>query len=382
MTWVLLRTVPFIGIYGLDAVRDSMLVLYAGFSFIVIALLLDNERHLGTIVRYYRAFIGFYVPAMLVIYPIMFSQVQDYIPDVPGTNIPFVWVDPGQVAVHLTGAALFALVGYRKPTVIWTALLFVTLVMVSCASRAGLLAFAVPVTFAAIILGKTRQLAIVLVAGLAIFSAAYVVETSSIEYREPEGSVNRPVSARQLADNISSIFGGEGSTQTEGTKEWRLTWWTIIVDDTVFGPNFWTGRGFGLNLGDADGFRSGTEFLLNLPPLRNPHNVHMTMLARAGVPGLILWGTFLASWLGMVLTSMWTARRHGQTAWAGLFLFTGCYAMSYVINASFDVALEGPMQGIWFWCLIGFGMGSVMIYRFHGNSRPAVAGGTVRGYEH
>jgi hypothetical protein len=34
-----------------------------------------------------------------------------------------------------------------------------------------------------------------------------------------------------------------------------------------------------------------------------------------------------------------------------------------MINATFDVALEGPMQGIWFWCLIGFGIGSVMIYR-------------------
>jgi hypothetical protein len=35
-----------------------------------------------------------------------------------------------------------------------------------------------------------------------------------------------------------------------------------------------------------------------------------------------------------------------------------------VINASFDVALEAPMQGIWFWCLIGFGIGTTMIYRY------------------
>jgi hypothetical protein len=38
--------------------------------------------------------------------------------------------------------------------------------------------------------------------------------------------------------------------------------------------------------------------------------------------------------------------------------------MSVIINATFDVALEGPMQGIWFWCLVGFGIGSVMIYRY------------------
>ena len=34
--------------------------------------------------------------------------------------------------------------------------------------------------------------------------------------------------------------------------------------------------------------------------------------------------------------------------------------LAILINASFDVALEGPMQGIWFWCLVGFG--SVMVY--------------------
>jgi hypothetical protein len=37
--------------------------------------------------------------------------------------------------------------------------------------------------------------------------------------------------------------------------------------------------------------------------------------------------------------------------------------MAIVIDASFDVALEGPMLGIWFWCLFGLGIASTMIYR-------------------
>jgi peptidoglycan/LPS O-acetylase OafA/YrhL len=89
----------------------------------------------------------------------------------------------------------------------------------------------------------------------------------------------------------------------------------------------------------------------------------MTILARAGVPGLALWGAFLASGLGMMMRTMWIARRRGQTDWAALFLFIACYAMAIVINATFDVTLEAPMQGVWFWCLIGFGIGSVMVYR-------------------
>jgi hypothetical protein len=89
----------------------------------------------------------------------------------------------------------------------------------------------------------------------------------------------------------------------------------------------------------------------------------MTLLARAGVPGLALWLLLLLSWFGTLITMMLTARRRGHRQWADLFLFIGCYAAAIAINASFDVALEGPVQGIWFWCLLGFGMGSVMIYR-------------------
>ena len=89
----------------------------------------------------------------------------------------------------------------------------------------------------------------------------------------------------------------------------------------------------------------------------------MTLLARAGIPGLVLWALVLVSWFGMLMRATLTARTRGHKQWADLFLFIGCYAAAIVINATFDVVLEGPMQGIWFWCLFGFGVGSVMIYR-------------------
>jgi peptidoglycan/LPS O-acetylase OafA/YrhL len=72
---------------------------------------------------------------------------------------------------------------------------------------------------------------------------------------------------------------------------------------------------------------------------------------------------FLAAWMAMIFGAMRSAQRRREPGWAGFFLFVGCYALAAVINATFDVALEGPMQGIWFWCLIGLGIGSVMIYR-------------------
>jgi hypothetical protein len=358
MAWVLLRTVPFVGTYGFDALRDSVVVIYGGFAFIIIALLLEDAGRIDGIVRRYGAFLSLYVPAIPFIFAIN-HYLAESIPHLPGTDVRLLWLAPSEVAAHLGGAAVFALVGLRRATLLWIAALVATMTMVSALSRGGMLAFFVPVMFAALVFGKIRELAIVVVTGLMIFGVAYALEPAFVDYHDARSSVERSTSTRQIINNIESIAGRAGE-QSEGTKKWRLDWWDVIVRDTVYGPHFLGGRGFGLNLADVDGFGSkGSE----PRPLRSPHNVHMTILARAGVPGLALWGALLASWFGMLMRAMWIARRHGRTEWAGLFLFIGCYAMAIVINGTFDVTLEAPMQGVWFWCLFGFGTGAVMVYR-------------------
>ncbi|HYZ41655.1 MAG TPA: O-antigen ligase family protein, partial [Stellaceae bacterium] len=235
-------------------------------------------------------------------------------------------------------------------------------------ARGPMLAEVLPITGATLVLGKWRQLFLTGLAGLMAFSVAYAVEPVFFDYAEASSSDERPISTRQIVDNVLSI-AGQGGEQSEGTKEWRLEWWKMIIANTIFGPDFWTGRGFGLNIALADGFSNWTSRSLG-PPLRSPHNVQMTILARAGVPGLTLWFGFIVSWLGMVMHAMRAARRRGHTEWAGLFLFLGCYVASIIINASFDPVLEGPMQGVWFWSLIGFGIGSTMVYRSRAMASP------------
>jgi len=221
-----------------------------------------------------------------------------------------------------------------------------------------------PVILAAILVGKARVVARSVVLISIVMFAAITVESTFGEYRPPSSTAERSIHPRQIVDNVTSTFGESGNYQAEATKAWRLQWWDIIVADTIFGPNFWTGRGFGLNLADADGFQLGDQ--PDRPALRSPHNVHMTILARAGVPGLALWFAFLLSWFGTILWALKTAQRRGQVEWSRLFLFVGCYVLSIVIDATFDVAIEGPMLGIWFWCLAGFGIGTIMIFRADG----------------
>jgi hypothetical protein len=115
-----------------------------------------------------------------------------------------------------------------------------------------------------------------------------------------------------------------------------------------------------VNLAAVDGFIVGDD---NLPRVRSPHSAHMTMLGRSGVPGLALWTLTLGSALVTLIWNMVVARRRSDRDWANFFLFLACYLMAIIIDASFDVALEGPMLGIWFWVLFGLSIGSVMIYR-------------------
>jgi hypothetical protein len=353
MAWVMLRTLPFVGTYGIDALRDSVVILYGGFAFIVVTLLLEDARRIATIVRYYGVFLNIYVPTI----PFLFAfnhHFPNYIPNVPGTSIRLLFLGNGEIAVHSAGAAVFALAGFRTATPSWVVLLLATAVQSSAQTRGGMLAFVLPVTFAALVVGKVRVVVTVLATGLLFFVAAYTLESALVPHRDANSGDQREFSTRQIMDNVGSLFSDSGGG-LQSTKEWRLEWWKRIIADTVYGPNFWTGRGFGLNIAYTEGLGEGD--------LRSPHNVIMTILARAGVPGLAAWLLFIACWLGTVAHSAITARSRGHTQWFGLFLFTGCYVVSCIINAVFDVALEGPMQGIWFWCLIGFGIGSAMVYR-------------------
>ena len=363
MVWVLLRTVPFVESYGMDALRDSVVIIYGGFAFIVIALLLEDRRRIDTILRYYGRFAAAFVP----IVPFLFATdryLNEYIPIMPTANAPILEVRAGEVAANLAGASAFALAGFYRPGWRWILAACATTILVASSSRGAMLAFAVPVTLAAILVGKARAVVRVVALILIVVFAAIIVESTFGDFRTPTSSAQRSIDPQQFVDNITSTFSESGNGQAEATKAWRLEWWNIIVADTVFGPNFWTGRGFGLNLADADGFRDGDH--PDRPALRSPHNVHMTILARAGVPGLALWFAFLLSWFGVMLRALQTAHQRGQVEWSRLFLFVTCYVLSVVVNATFDVAIEGPMQGIWFWCLIGFGIGTVMVFRADG----------------
>jgi hypothetical protein len=221
-------------------------------------------------------------------------------------------------------------------------------------SRAAMLTCLVPVVLATVLSGQLRRFLPAVLMGLTLLTAAAALD---LRVTLPGG---RDIGPAQIVEGLESVVGSSSAANFEGTKQFRLNWWATIQDYTFHGPYFWTGKGFGANLAMEDGYQGSEP---GESKLRSPHNGHMTILARAGVPGLALWIVLLAVWFGMLLYNAAIARKRREARWVSLFLWLTCYGAAILINASFDVALEGPMIGIWFWSIFGLGIGATMIYR-------------------
>jgi hypothetical protein len=158
------------------------------------------------------------------------------------------------------------------------------------------------------------------------------------------------VSAGQLAENIQSIIGESDEPTLAGSRQWREDWWDTIVGYTVQGPYFWEGKGFGINLADADGFQSPDQLL------RAPHNAHLNFLARGGVPGLALWAAIQVSFAITMIRAALTAAKAKESFWLALLAWIFVYWLAALTNMTFDVYLEGPQGGILFWSVLGVGL--------------------------
>lgn len=351
ITWVVIRTIPFIDVYGVDALRDSVVVVYGLFAFIVIAVLLERPQRLYWIVCAYSSLAWIYGLTGGVLY-VASVTAPDFL-SIPNTDIRLPYIRAGEAASHLAGTAVFALLGLRASTPLWCILLIVNMALIT-ASRAAMLTCLVPVALAAILSGQLRRFLPTVLIGLALLMTAAALD---VEVALPGG---RSIGPAQIVDGLGSVMGTSDASNYEGTKQFRLRWWATIQNYTFNGPYFWTGKGFGANLALEDGYQN---WATGENGLRSPHNGHMTVLARTGVPGLVLWIALLAVWFCMLLYNAAVAHRRREARWVSLFLWIFCYGAAIIINASFDVALEGPMIGIWFWSIFGLGIGATMIYR-------------------
>jgi hypothetical protein len=358
MCWGAVRTVPYIETYGLNALRDAVVWGYGVFALLLAPVLVGRA-----LVDHIPALYGRLLPWLIICAPLWVIVAEwTGLGGMAETTLKL--PKPGDAAVHLGGAAAFLLLGVRARRLSapggwfaeWgalAALLVIGVVAMGSLNRGGLLAF-IAATLVVMILAPLR------VGGKLLLAASAVLLVGTIWLGWGASFQVRPdraVSPEQIADNLRSI-GGSETGNLAGTRRWRLLWWNSIIDYTVHGEYFWSGKGFGLNVAYDDGYQPYPE-----SPTRSPHNGHLTILARAGVPGLVLWGALQLGFGLTMLAALFRARQANQHHRESLFVWILAYWAAFLVNASFDVALEGPHAGIWFWCIFAYGIALVTTQR-------------------
>lgn len=355
----LFSTLPYLQRDGLDALRDGVTWGYAAFALIVAGLLLRLNWLERVLEQYARLIPWFLFAAPLSL--VVFKLFEKSIPAWPGSDTQLLYPKGGDIAVHLAGIVVFLMLGLHhrfRPLTnhrgwhewLWWGLSLVGLLSLS-QGRAALVTVAVSALLVILLRPRSgwgRPLYLVIVI-LTVMVAT--------DFRASLGG-QRDISVESLLLNVQSISGDSGSDVREGTRTWRLNWWNDIVDYTVYGPYFWTGKGYGVNLANSDGYQVAQD-----QSLRNPHNGHMTFLARSGVPGFLAWAALQLAFGISLLRAYARARATGQTTWANLNLWLFAYWLAFLVNATFDVYLEGPQGGIWFWSVFGFGLAALETQR-------------------
>ena len=360
MIWGLARTLPYLRTDGINALRDAVLWGYGIYSLFI--CLIFPRNYLEYFIKVYNRvlpFILLWLPIAFVLYWYAGFRFSLF-----GAPIPLLSLKSGDMGVHLGAIAAFLLLRLDKTdrpysnwarTGLWV-LWWITWLMNSAVSRSGMLSGLIGIAAILFVHPKSDWLRPA-ISGILVLGFFLV---SGLSVHVPDPTRNVSISFNQIKINFLSLSGIGGDEiqeiQTEapvttsedlrlGTMQWRLNWWKKIVNYTFKGPYFWTGKGYGINLADDDGFQVTLDH-----SLRSPHNVFMTILARSGVPGLVLWLAFLAALAVQAVRMIYTRPLRLERF---LMAWVTIYSLILLFNACFDVFLEGPMGGIWFWSLIG-----------------------------
>jgi capsular exopolysaccharide synthesis family protein len=363
-----LGTIPYLGEYGLSSLRDSAIWGYAAFA-VLVYLIVDGPGQLAKVMHWYRLLIPIFL-VWAALAQVMELVGANWSPLVPGTDVPIINLKPGDAGVHLAAIAAILLVGPPRTTsdagppaplawphwLLWS-LWVIDSILVAINNRGGALAILLVIAFLLVTL-RSGKLLIPLTIGLLLFLGAATLDIQVGTIR------GRSISTEQLKDNVLSVIDSDRSASLDGTRTWRLEWWKTILGYTLHGDYFWTGKGYGVNLADDDGFQVYDDH-----SLRSPHSAHLTFLARSGVPGALLWVLLQAAFMVAMVSSRRRYRRMRDIDAAGLCIVVLCYWMAALVNSAFDVYLEGPHGGIWFWSV--FGAGLVLVGRPGLGSSPA-----------
>lgn len=324
--------------YGIvDTIRDSLVINYLLFSFIILLFANEIEQFIKSILIIYK-----YFPIIVFfLYILSLNNFFGSISFFGGIHV--LYFKFGDISVHLLAAFLFQITGlvtFKKPyDIINLMIIFLLFSIAASYSRGGMLSFLLGLIIfykylrASIIKEQLKRYLKYLPI---LFIGAYLFLTT---FKVSENFQGRSVGVEQVVLNFTSIFVESEEGGLNDNKLFRLLWWGQIIDYTFNGPYFIAGKGLGVNLAEDDQILT-TDLD---GELRSPHNFNLTILARYGVFIFMIW-------IYWVIVQIKKLR---QVNLSKLQLIIICLQIAFLFNASFDVFLEGPMGAFPFWVFVG-----------------------------
>jgi hypothetical protein len=320
----------------IDLIRDSFIFQYGWFVFILFLFKEKLEIIWETLFFIYKWF-----PFVALLNFILQYFVPFFETVTPFGGIPILLYKNGDMGVQLLISTLLLLYSFENKTLKWRVLLSLVIALdfliLASYSRSGIVSFLASM-LCFIYFNKDIQLQArvrLLIKYLPII--LLVVTPIYINIKVAENFQGRSVGFEQIKNNFSSIVGGTTDATSENNVVWRLVWWAKIIDYSLSSPNFFIGKGLGMNLATDD------DIITLDDSLRSPHNFHLNIMSRFGVLIFMIWMYFLIQLLKPLFKKQLQGKR----------LLIGCILLAFLLNASFDVFLEGPMGAFPFWTWMG-----------------------------
>lgn len=319
-----------------DVVRDSFIFNYAWFIFILFLFKEQMDFIWRSLYFIYQWF-----PIVALINFILQYYVPFFESITPFGGIPILLYKNGDMGVHLFISLILYLLDTEKYTKSWGIFFLVittlNFLILSSYSRSGMLSFILSLSLfivfnkEAALKDRTKKILKFIPWVLLIVLPIYV------NLKVEENFQGRAVGIDQIVNNFGSILGASTDATSENNVVWRLVWWAKIINYSFTPSNMFIGKGLGINLAISD------DIITTDDSLRSPHNFHLNIMARYGVIVFVVW----IYWLVLLFKPLFKRKLTGKA------LAITCILFAFILNASFDVFLEGPMGAFPFWTWVG-----------------------------
>jgi len=320
----------------IDTIRDSFIFEYGWFVFILFIYQEQQNYIWDQLFAIYKWF-----PLVALVNFILQYYVPFFDSFAVFGDITLLLYKYGDMSVHLLICTLLIFLNIDKLSNKWllilTLLILFDFLIISAYSRAGMLAFVIGI-FCFIFFAKDKFIK----EALKNFTryipwALLIVIPIYLSIQVRENFQGRVAGFNQIKENITSLTTSSDNKILEDNLLWRFVWWGKIIDYSFSKEYFFTGKGLGMSLAQSD------DIIMTEDDVRSPHSIHLTIMARFGIPLFLLW----LYWLFLLVKPLFKKQLDRQQ------LAITCILLAFILNASFDVYLEGPMGAFPFWTWVG-----------------------------